>query len=142
MEAVRNCGCDCIHDSDASKYDSNRHYFTCHLFKFDTSHASVKEEDRENILDVNTTLDDLVTKVLDYEVIDSSIDLNATFNAWMSKVLDNEVGRTSDLKKKITESLSRQLQDGLLSYYEYVDLEYIGGVWVKLLLFINSYNLG
>ena len=76
------------------------------------------------------------------EVIDSSIDLNTTFNEWMSKVLDNEAGRTSDLKKKINESLSRQLQDGLLSHYEYVDLEYIGGVWLKLLMLINSYNLG
>ena len=75
----------------------------------------VKEEDR-----LNTKFDDLVTKVLDDEVIDSSIDLNTTFNEWMSKVLDNEAGRTSDLKKKINESLSRQLQDGLLSYYEYV----------------------
>ena len=62
------------------------------------------------------------------EVIDSSIDLNTTFNEWMSKVLDNEAGRTSDLKKKINESLSRQLQDELLSYYEYVDLEYMGEV--------------
>ena len=43
---------------------------------------------------------------------------------------------------KITESLSRQLQDGLISYYEYVDLEYIGGIWIKLLMLINSYKLG
>ena len=140
MSVVRNCGCDEISDSDASKYDSNRHYFTCHLFKFDTPRAIdvVKEENQVNILDVNTTLDDLVTKVLDYEVIDSSIDLNTTFNAWMSKVLDNEVGRTSDLKKKITESLSRQLEDGLISYHEYVDMQYIGGIWIKLLLLIKS----
>ena len=34
------------------------------------------------------------------EDIDSSIDLNTTFNEWMSKVLDNEAGRTSDLKKR------------------------------------------
>jgi len=119
MSAARNCGCDEISDSDTSKYDSNRHYFTCHLFTFDSPRAidaePVKEEDR-----LNTKFDDLVTKVLDDEVIDSSIDLNTTFNEWMSKVLDNEAGRTSDLKKKINESLSRQLQDGLLSYYEYV----------------------
>ena len=50
----------------------------------------------------------------------------------MSKVLDNEAGRTSDLKKKINESLSRQLQDGLLSHYEYVNLEYISAIWIKL----------
>ena len=139
MSAVRNCGCDGIDDSDASKYDSNRHYFTCHLFKFDTLHASVKEENQVNILDVNTTLDDLVTNI---EVVDSSIDLNTTFNAWMSKVLDNEAGRTSELNNKITESLSRQLEDGLISYYEYVDMQYIGGIWIKLLLLIKSYNLG
>ena len=28
--------------------------------------------------------------------------------------------RTSELNKKITESLSKQLQDGLISYHEYV----------------------
>ena len=141
MSVVRNCGCDGIDDSDASKYDSNRHYFTCHLFKFDTPRAIdvVKEENQVNILDVNTTLDDLVTNI---EVVDSSIDLNTTFNAWMSNVLDNEAGRTSELKKKITESLSRQLEDGLISYHEYVDMQYIGGIWIKLLLLIKSYNLG
>ena len=133
MSAVRNCGCDEISDSDTSKYDSNRHYFTCHLFTFDSPRAidaePVKEEDR-----LNTKRDDLVTNI---EVIDSSIDLNTTFNEWMSKVLDNEAGRTSDLKKKINESLSRQLQDELLSHYEYVDLEYIGGGRLKLLMLIN-----
>ena len=92
-----------------------------------------------NILDVNTTLDDLVTNI---EVVDSSIDLNTTFNARMSKVLDNEAGRTSELNNKITESLSRQLEDGLITYYEYVDMQYIGGIWIKLLLLIKSYNLG
>ena len=139
MSVVRNCGCDEISDSDASKYDSNRHYFTCHLFKFDTPQDVVKEENQVNILDVNTTLDDLVTNI---EVVDSSIDLNTTFNAWMSNVLDNEAGRTSELKKKIAESLSRQLEDGLISYHEYVDMQYIGGIWIKLLLLIKSYNLG
>ena len=63
MSVVRNCGCDGIDDSDASKYDSNRHYFTCHLFKFDTPQDVVKEENQVNILDVNTTLDDLVTNI-------------------------------------------------------------------------------
>ena len=137
MSAVRNCGCDGIDDSDASKYDSNRHYFTCHLFTYNSSQDTtepVKEEDQ-----LNTKFDDLVTNI---EVIDSSIDLNTIFNSWMGNVLDNEAGRTSDLKKKINESLSRQLQDGLLSHYEYVDLEYIGGIWLKLLMLINSYNLG
>ena len=139
MSVVRNCGCDEISDSDASKYDSNRHYFTCHLFKFDTPQDVVKEENQVNILDVNTTLDDLVTNI---EVVDSSIDLNTTFNTWMSNVLDNEAGRTSESKKKIAESLSRQLEDGLISYHEYVDMQYIGGIWIKLLLLIKSYNLG
>ena len=60
----------------------------------------------------------------------------------MSNVIDNEAGRTTDLKKKITESLNRQLQDGLISYHEYVDMEYICGIWIKLLLLIKSYNLG
>ena len=137
MSAVRNCGCDGIDDSDASKYDSNRHYFTCHLFTYKSPQDAVEPVKEEDPL--NTELDDLVTNI---DVIDSSIDLNTTFNAWMSNVLDNEAGRTSDLKKKITESLSRQLHDGLISYHEYVDMEYIGGMWIKLLLLIKSYNLG
>ncbi len=94
---------------------------------------------------LSTQFDDLVTKVLDNEVIDSghqSTDLNTTFNDWMTKVLDNEAGRTTDLKKKINESLSRQLQDGLLSYNEYSDLEYIGKLWIRLLDSIYRYHLG
>ena len=137
MSAVRNCGCDGIDDSDASKYDSNRHYFTCHLFTYNSPQDAVESVKEEEPL--NTKFDDLATNI---EVIDSSIDLNTTFNAWMSNVLDNEAGRTSALKKKITESLSRQLQDGLISYHEYVDMEYIGGIWIKLLQLIKSYNLG
>ena len=46
----------------------------------------------------------------------------------MSNVLDNESGRTFDFKKKLTESLSRQLQYRLSSYHVYVDLEYIVGI--------------
>ena len=134
MSAVRNCGCDDISDLDTSTYDSNWHYFTRHLFTCNSLHAIDDETAKEDQLDLNTKFDNLVTKVLDDEVIDSSSDLNTMFNEWMSKVLDNEAGRTSDLKKKITESLSRQLQDGLLSYYEYVDLEYIGGVWLKVII--------
>ena len=88
---------------------------------------------------MNTKFDDLVTNIA---VIDSSIDLNTTFNTWISNALDNESGRTSNLKKRITESLSRQLEDGLISYHEYVDMQYIGGIWIKLLLLIKSYNLG
>ena len=88
---------------------------------------------------LNTKSDDLATNT---EVFDSSIDLNTTFNVWMSNVIDSEAGRTTDLKKKITESLNRQLQDGLISYHEYVDMEYICGIWIKLLLLIKSYNLG
>ena len=134
MSAVRNCGCDGIDDSVASKYDSNRHYFTCHLFTYNSPQDTVEPVKEEEPL--NTKFDDLATNI---EVIDSSIDLNTTFNAWMSNVIDNEAGRTTDLKKKITESLNRQLQDGLISYHEYVDMEYICGIWIKLLL---SYNLG
>ena len=73
MSAVRSCGCDGIDDSDASKYDSNRHYFTCHLFTYNSSQDTtepVKEEDQ-----LNTKFDDLVTNI---EVIDSSIDPWAT----------------------------------------------------------------
>ena len=104
FKLVRNCGCDGIDDSDASKYDSNRHYFTCHLFTFDCNspHAidtePVKEEDR---LDLSTKFDDLVTKVLDDEVIDSSIDLNTTFNEWVSKVLDNAAGRKRSINLSV-----------------------------------------
>ena len=162
MTSVRNCGCDEISDSDTSKYDSNRHYFACHLFTFDCNSPRVADtkpetakETKEDCVDIieraveeedlNIKFDDFVTKVLDNQVIDSgyqSIDLNTTFDDWMTKVLDNEVGKTTDLKKKINESLSRQLQDGLLSYNEYIDLEYIGILWIRLLDSIPRYHLG
>ena len=119
MTSVRNCGCDEILDRDPSKYDSNRHYFTCHLFIFDCNSsrvADVKPEagngtkedwvDTERSVeeDLSVKFDDLVAEALDSEVIDSgyqSIDLNTVFHGWMTKVLDNEAGRTTDLKKKI-----------------------------------------
>ena len=78
MSAVRNYGCDEISDSDTSKYDSHRYYFTCHLFTFDCNSPRaidaepVKEDDR-----LNTKRDDLVTNI---EVIDSSTDLNTALN--------------------------------------------------------------
>ena len=105
-------------------------------------------------VDLDTQFDGCVTSVLDgnaesVEVINSgfapqSIDLNTTFDDWMTKVLDDEAvrSRTTDLSKKINDSLSRQLQDGLLSYPEYIDLEYIGRLWIRLLYSIYRYCLG
>ena len=169
MLAVRNCGCDEILDRNPSKYDSNRHYFTCHHSTFDLTETvssivanpptptEIKGEIIPSSLpkvDLDTQFDGCVTSVLDgntesVEVINSgfapqSIDLNTTFDDWMTKVLDDEAvrSRTTDLSKKINDSLSRQLQDGLLSYPEYIDLEYIGRLWMRLLNSIHRYHLG
>ena len=49
MSDVRNCGCDCIDVSYASKYDSNRHYFTCHLFTYNSPRAIDTEPDKEGL---------------------------------------------------------------------------------------------
>ena len=70
--------------------------------------------------------------------------LDTTFEFWIAKLLENETGRkkTVDLNEKIKESLNRQLQDGLLNYHEYIDLEYVGRVWVRLLSALDIYNLG
>ena len=160
MPAVRSCGCDEILDRDPLKYDTNRHYYTCHHSSFTRQQREVMEKAPtptvEELMDSPTTVDletlsfdDCETKVLagETEVIDSgyqSIDLNTIFNEWMTKVLDDEPvkTRTADLSKKIKESLSRQLQDGLLSYPEYIDLEYISRLWMKLLNSIHRYHLG
>ena len=55
---------------------------------------------------------------------------------------ESERKKTIDWSRNINESLSRQLQDGFLSNEEYIDLEYIGRVWIKLMNAINTYNLG
>ena len=134
MLAVRNCGCDEILDRDPSKYDINRHYFTCHHSTFDlTETGSIvtnpPTDTKEEIIPPPSS---------------PKADLEANFDDWMTKVLDDEAGRTrtTDVSKKINESLSRQLQDGLLSYYEYIDLEYIGRLWIRLLNSIHRYHLG
>ena len=137
MSAVRNCGCDEILDRDPSKYNSNRHYFTCHHSTFD-----LKEADTSSIV-VNPPTP---TETKD-EIMPSSlpkVDLDIQFDDWMTKVLDDEAvrTRTTGLSNKINESLSRQLQDGLLSYYEYIDLEYIARLWMRLLNSIHRYHHG
>ena len=70
-------------------------------------------------------------------------DLNATFDLWMVKV-KNETSRNKieDDSAKMRESLARQLQEGILSYNEYIDLEYINRLWIKLLNMMKRYQLG
>ena len=68
--------------------------------------------------------------------------LNTAFDSWVAKLLDNGTGQKDIWSEKIKESLGKQLQDGLLSYYEYIDLEYVGRVWTGLLSKLNTYNLG
>ena len=62
----------------------------------------------------------------------------------MTKVLDNDSERKKNIEwgRKLNESLNRQLQNGFLSKEEYIDLEYNGRVWIKLMNAINTYNLG
>jgi len=42
----------------------------------------------------------------------------------------------------INESLSRQLQEGVLNQYEYAELEYITRLWIKYKNSFNLYKLG
>ena len=133
MSADRCCGCDGISNPDPAKFDSNRHYSTCPFYR-------------------EQSVNDLITEVLcDVEVIDSGIanqaiqptqTIDKTFDTWMTKVVENEITDDINLSKTINESLWRQLQEGLLNQYEYNDLEYIGGLWIKLKRSTKFYKLG
>ena len=62
----------------------------------------------------------------------------------MDGKVKNETPRNKieDDSAKMRESLARQLQEGILSYNEYIDLEYINRLWIKLLNMIKRYQLG
>ena len=68
--------------------------------------------------------------------------LSSAFDSWIVKLLENGKTKTDDLNEKVKMTLSQQLQEGLLNYYEYIDLEYIGRVWKELLNKLNMYKLG
>ena len=68
--------------------------------------------------------------------------VNTTFNSWVTKLLENGKAKNTDLKEKIKITLSQQLQDGSLNYYEYIDLEYVGRLWTGLLNKIDMYKIG
>ena len=71
-------------------------------------------------------------------------DLSATFDLWMTKVKNEEVARKKieDDSVKMKESLSRQLQGGIITYNEYIDLDYINRLWIKVLNTMKRYQLG
>jgi len=72
MDVMRICGCDELIDSDSTKFDSNRQYHTCYLYKEDT------------------TVNDLIAEVLgDIQIVDSSYTIQDTFDNWMKKVLND-----------------------------------------------------
>ena len=73
----------------------------------------------------------------DTKVIESSYTIHDQFNTWMSKVLDNINTETANVNSRINESLSQQLQQGVITQYEYADLEYISRLWMK---YKNSFN--
>ena len=133
MLAESCCCCDGISNPDPAKCDSNRHYFTCPFYR-------------------EKSVNDLISEVLyDVEVINSgnatqvaqpTQAIYETFDTWIAKVMENESADDNDLSKKINESLSRKLQDGLLNQYEYIDLEYIGRLWIKLKHSTKLYKLG
>ena len=68
--------------------------------------------------------------------------VSSTFDSWVVKLLENEKKKTTDLNEKVRMALGQQLQEGLLNYQEYIDLEYVGRVWTELLNKLNMYKLG
>lgn len=150
------CGCNMSFSFGGrpQKRDTTGHLHTCHLFEEDNTKTLL--EDISDIPDVTTIscskedsvkIETVVEKSGDIlaNLLDSKKEnLSTSFDSWMTKVLDNEAERkkTLNLSAKIKESLSRQLQDGLLSYYEYIDLEYTGRIWIRLLNTVNAYHLG
>ena len=70
--------------------------------------------------------------------------LSTVFDSWLTKVSDNESERRKNIEwsRKINDSLNHQLQNGFLSNEEYIDLEYISRVWIKLMNATSTYNLG
>lgn len=112
------------------------------------THLAV-EMDCDKLVGVNstyqedTTVNDLIAEVLgDTEVIESSYTIHDQFNTWMSKVLDNINTETANVNSRINESLSQQLQQGVITQYEYADLEYITRLWMKYKNSFNLYRLG
>ena len=71
-------------------------------------------------------------------------DLTATFDLWMIKVKNEEAARKKieDDSVKMKESLDRQLQEGIITYNEYIDLDYINRLWIKVLNTMKRYQLG
>ena len=91
----------------------------------------------------DTTVNDLIAEVLgDIQVVDSSYTIQDTFDNWMKKVLNDVNLHNNELNKTINESLSRQLQEGVLNQYEYAELEYITRLWIKYKNSFNLYKLG
>ena len=68
--------------------------------------------------------------------------VSSTFDSWVVKLLENGKKKTTDLNEKVRMALGQQLQEGLLNYQEYIDLEYVGRVWTELLNKLNMYKLG
>ena len=85
----------------------------------------------------------------DIDILSSRLDskkenLGTVFDSWLTKVSDNESERRKNIEwsRKINDSLNHQLQNGFLSNEEYIDLEYISRVWIKLMNATSTYNLG
>ena len=72
------------------------------------------------------------------------MDIQDCMNDWTKKVIDNETrgSRSKNYLDVVEESLDRQVKDGLISYHEFVDLQYIGKLWARVLNTAAAYTLG
>ena len=63
---------------------------------------------------------------------------------WMERVLDAEArhSKTIDFTQRIEQSLTRQQQDGFLTYDELAKLRYITDLWQRLLHASSCYTIG
>ena len=90
---------------------------------------------------------EVVASSHDIDILANLIDgkrenVSSTFDSWVVKLLENGKKKTTDLNEKVRMALGQQLQEGLLNYQEYIDLEYVGRVWTELLNKLNMYKLG
>ena len=72
------------------------------------------------------------------------MDIQDCMNDWTKKVIDSETrsSRSKNYLDVVEESLDRQVKDGLISYREFVDLQYIGKLWARVLNTTAAYTLG
>ena len=118
----------------------------------DTGHTSTQESFGDDLsLDTqpssphsNIPLDSVFASRMESSterVLQSVIEHIADFE---QRLVDSEfkIERSKETEQRIKEVLNRQVQDGLLSYIEYANLNHVNSLWALTANTLVSYNLG